>query len=74
LNFKGGLELGQPLTETQTVIMEHVCNGLSVKQIADELNDTIGHVNYHVRCAYVRLGATKLPQAVARYMERKLKQ
>ena len=53
-------------TERQIAVLQHVCSGLSSKEIARELGVSARTVKDHLTVVYLRLGACNRAEAVAR--------
>jgi DNA-binding NarL/FixJ family response regulator len=61
----------KPLTIKQARVMEHLSNGLSVKETARELHVSPDTVKAHLRDAFMRLDVANGREAVTRFLEAK---
>lgn len=59
-------DLIDPLSERELELLALIANGLSNRQIADELVLTVGTVKWHLSNIYSKLGVSSRTQAVAR--------
>lgn len=59
-------ELIQPLSLREVEILRLLCDGLSNREIADQLILSVGTVKTHVHNIYGKLGVRDRPQAIAR--------
>ena len=57
--------LPPPLTERQAMLLQHVIQGLTDKQIADRLNISESGVKKHLKLIFAKLGATNRAEAAA---------
>lgn len=61
------------LTEKEGEVLKCLIDGLSYKMIADELNNSINSVRYHVKNIYKKLHINSRPELVKLYLDGKIK-
>lgn len=62
----------EPLTEKETMVLKHLVDGKSYKQVAAEMKITLETVRSHIKNIYRKLHVNSMSQAVAKAINQKL--